>query len=88
MYPQRLCPYNVPHFVGLVGTFGDSSETAHLDSFGSVEHNTLPVKELEVAYAGESNQIFDVSTPMLYINYGRKRDRTGSFVDTLCLSVR
>jgi hypothetical protein len=41
-----------------------------LDSFGSVEHNTLPVKELEVAYAGESNQIFDVSTPMLYINYG------------------
>jgi hypothetical protein len=55
---------------------------------GSVEHNSLTAKELEVAYAGESDQIFDVSTPMLYINYGRKRDRRGSVVDLLCLSVR
>jgi hypothetical protein len=55
---------------------------------GSIEYHSLTAKEIEVAYAGESNQIFDVSTPMLYINYGRKRDRTGSFVDTLCLSVR
>ena len=55
---------------------------------GSVEHNSLTAKELEVAYAGESDQIFDVSTLMLYINYGRKRHRTGSFADTLCLSAR
>jgi hypothetical protein len=51
---------------------------------GSVEYNSLTAKELEVAYAGESDQMFDVSTPMLYINYGRKRDRRGSFVELLC----
>jgi len=67
---------------------GGLSGTAHLDISGSVEYGALTVKELEAAHAGESDQIFDVSTPMLYINYGRKRDRTGSFVDTLCLSVR
>jgi hypothetical protein len=31
---------------------------------GSVEYNSLTAKELEVAYAGEGDQIFDVSTPM------------------------
>jgi hypothetical protein len=70
--------------VGLVGTFGDSSGTAHVGIPGSVEYNSLTAKELEVAYAGESDQMFDVSTPMLYINYGRKRDRRGSFVELLC----
>jgi hypothetical protein len=92
-----------------------------LDISGSVEYGALTVKELEAAHAGESDQIFDVSTPMLYINvssqnvganpcgrpigqvqdlplprfiemihinYGRKRDHHGSFVDTLCLSAR
>jgi hypothetical protein len=74
--------------VGLVGTFWDSSGTAHLAISGSVEYNTVTVKELEGAYAGESGQIFDISTPMLYINYGRKRNYRGSVLNTLCLSVR
>ena len=74
--------------MGLVGTFGNSPGTAHLDISGSMEDNTVTVKELETAYAGESSQIFDISTPMLYINYGRKRNYRGSVVNTLCLSAR
>ena len=70
--------------MGLVGTFGDSSGTAHVGISDSVEYESLTVEELTVAYAGESDQMFDVSTPMLYINYGRKRDRRGSFVELLC----
>ncbi|MEJ2212020.1 MAG: hypothetical protein P8129_23715 [Anaerolineae bacterium] len=59
-----------------------------MDISGSMEDNTVTVKELETAYAGESSQIFDVSTPMLDINYGRKRNHRRSVVNTLCLSVR
>jgi hypothetical protein len=67
-----------------VGTLGDSSGTALVGISGNVEYDDLTAKELEVACGGKSNQIFDVSTPMLYINYGRKRDRRGSVVNTLC----